>query len=63
MRRRGRRVFGSIYEENESVGLPNYDAGRDIMLWRHNGDDFKDHFSVRATWNQIRIRQQEVSLH
>lgn len=63
MRRRGRRVFGNVYAVIENAGQPNSDAGRDVMVWRHGRDDFKDHFTTRATWDHIRIRQQEVSWH
>ena len=63
IRRRGRIVFGDVYDEIENASMPTSDAGRDFTLWRHDGDDFKNHFSTRATWEQIRIRKQEVPWH
>ncbi|XP_056864156.1 uncharacterized protein LOC130511263 [Raphanus sativus] len=60
MRRRGRRVFGEVYDAIEGATAPAIDAGRDFVLWRHGDDDFKNHFSTQKTWDQIRVRKPEV---
>lgn len=63
MRRRGRRVFDPIYDEIEIAGRPIPDTGRDTILWRHNEDDYKDHFSTLRTWDQIKVKAPKVSWH
>ncbi|XP_013624097.1 PREDICTED: uncharacterized protein LOC106330089 [Brassica oleracea var. oleracea] len=60
LRSRGRRVFGSVYEEIENAGKPVGGTGRDIILWRHNDNEYKDHFSTLRTWDQIRVREPAV---
>lgn len=61
LRSRGRRVFGAVYEEIEGAEKPIPGAGQDVPLSKHDADDYKDHFSTSRTWDQIRVRGQEVS--
>lgn len=63
MRSRGWRAFGAVYSAIESAQKPDVTKGRDVVLWRHNEDDYKDHFSTARTWEQIRVRGPEVSWH
>lgn len=60
---RGRRVYTNTYDRIESAQRPDVNLGRDVVLWRHNEDGYKDHFSSARTWDQIRIRGQEVPWH
>lgn len=60
LRSHRRRVFGHVYEEIENAGKPVGGTGRDIILWRHNDNDYKDHFSTLRTWDQIRVREPAV---
>lgn len=53
MRSRVRRVFGAVYSAIENAQKPDATKGRDVVLRRHNEEDYKDHFS---TWDQIRVR-------
>lgn len=61
LRSRGRRVFGSVYAEIENAGKPTPGTGQDVILWKHEDNEYKDHFSTTKTWNQIRARGQNVS--
>ena len=63
MRSRGRRVFGDVYTAIQNAQKPDTKKGRDVILWRHNEEDYKDHFSTVRTWDQIRDRGAEVSWH
>ncbi|XP_013625260.1 PREDICTED: uncharacterized protein LOC106331446 [Brassica oleracea var. oleracea] len=63
MRGRGRRVFGDVYTAIENAQKPDARRGSDVILWRHNEEDFKDHFSAARTWDQIRVRGPEVPWH
>ncbi|XP_022560180.2 uncharacterized protein LOC111206959 [Brassica napus] len=63
MRGQGRRVFGDVYTAIENAQKPDARRGSDVILWRHNEEDFKDHFSAARTWDQIRVRGPEVPWH
>ncbi|KAG5386537.1 hypothetical protein IGI04_038007 [Brassica rapa subsp. trilocularis] len=62
MRSRGRRVFGDVYTAIQNAQKPDTKKGRDVILWRHNEEDYKDHFSTVRTWDQIRDRGAEDRL-
>lgn len=56
-------MFTNIYDKTESARRPDANLGRYVVLWRHNENEYKDHFSSARTWDQIRIKGQEVSWH
>lgn len=59
---RGRRCrrFQELHNSILAKEPPRPDMGRDIVLWRHGNDDFRDHFAATNTWEQIRSRQSVV---
>lgn len=49
-------MFGSVYAEIENAGKPTPGTGQDVILWKHEDNEYKDHFSTTKTWNHIRAR-------
>ncbi|KAH0929096.1 LOW QUALITY PROTEIN: hypothetical protein HID58_014823, partial [Brassica napus] len=43
-----------------SAQRPDANLGMDVILWRHKEDEYKDHFPIVRTWEQIRARGQEL---
>ncbi|XP_013659789.1 uncharacterized protein LOC106364844 [Brassica napus] len=54
------RVFQDIIEQIQERPVPVNDLGPDIVLWKHNQDDYKEFFSATRTWEQIRVRRERV---
>ncbi|KAF3577590.1 hypothetical protein DY000_02030698 [Brassica cretica] len=40
--------------------VPSPDGGDDLILWRHSGGKYRDHFLANETWNQIRDKHEKV---
>lgn len=55
-----RRVSPVTYDIIENARRLDVSLGRDVVMWRHDEDVYKDHFSSARTWDQIRIICQEV---
>ena len=39
---------------------PQPENGKDIVLWKHGSDDYRDHYSAASTWEQVRSRRPTV---
>lgn len=55
---RGRRCrrFQELHNSILAKEPPRPDMGRDIVLWRHRNDDFRDYFAATNTWEQNKIQ-------
>ncbi|XP_018473746.2 uncharacterized protein LOC108844960 [Raphanus sativus] len=49
-----------LYAEVVAQPLPDPHLGRDVVLWKHGEDDYRDSFSSAKTWDQIRLRKETV---
>ncbi|VVB16555.1 unnamed protein product [Arabis nemorensis] len=43
--------------------VPQASAGQDKVKWRHYSGEYKDHFSTKATWEQLRTVNPKVWWH
>ena len=57
--RRGR-LFPSLIRQINEAPVPCSENGKDLTLWRHSDDQFKDSFSTSETWQQIRYKREIV---
>lgn len=46
-------VIETIYQHSP----PNPDTEDDIWLWRHSESEYRNYFSGKETWNQLRSRR------
>ncbi|XP_018475554.1 uncharacterized protein LOC108846863 [Raphanus sativus] len=60
--RRSRR-FHELYNAIMAVPPPQPGNGRDVILWRHSDDDYRDNFSCKNTWDQLRVKRPKVDWH
>lgn len=54
------RIFQELISQIQEHPLPASDLGPDIVLWKHDQDDYKGFFSTSRTWDQIRERREKV---
>ena len=54
------RYFHELHDKIQNEPVPSPNGGEDLILWRHTGDEYRDHFLANETLNQIRDKHEEV---
>ena len=54
------RRFQELRNNILAIDAPQPKSGRDVMLWRHGVDDYKDTFSSSKIWDQLRLKRNKV---
>lgn len=54
------RRFQELRNSILAIDAPQPESGRDVMLWRHEVDDYRDTFSSSKTWDQLRLKRNKV---
>ncbi|XP_048620298.1 uncharacterized protein LOC106436937 [Brassica napus] len=43
-----------------AIDAPQPESGRDVMLWGHGVDDYRDTFSSSKIWDRLRLKRNKV---
>ncbi|KAG7533326.1 hypothetical protein ISN45_Aa08g009650 [Arabidopsis thaliana x Arabidopsis arenosa] len=56
LRRCRDRKLNDIKQYICGLNVPDSEAGKDMVLWRHTADEYRSYFSSSRTWDQLRTR-------
>ncbi|KAG7588951.1 Reverse transcriptase zinc-binding domain [Arabidopsis suecica] len=56
LRRCRDRNLNEIKQYIYGLMIPNSEAGKDVVLWRHTAEEYRPSFSSSRTWDQLRTR-------
>ena len=51
------RRYHALYADIVSANPPQSSLGKDLVKWKHDGDDYREKFTSNTTWNLIRAKK------